>query len=269
VTRTVVPGEVRFSGMPNPRWWSFEDGRTDFGAITADTDLVKLLFLEFALVYSNDWFLLPCDLPEGTLPRVDGVMFTDAFGQRAWIEPAGTGADDDWQRWSMYNLDVSGTTPGAAQLGLFLPPSVPGTIEGPPVEDVLMVRHEAANMVWGIERTVRLATGDTLPGEEAARETLAYRRRLHPPPAPLAPVAPVAYQAMNTVPENWIPFIPVHVPGDTRNIHLQHGAMPRVLDGEMTPPVKDDRAPLCCAQGSAPRSRTSCTRRRCHASAPG
>jgi hypothetical protein len=43
---------------------------------------------------------------------------------------------------------------------------------------------------------------------------------------------------MSTVPENWIPFIPVHVPGDTREIQLQRGAMPRVLDGAVTPPVK-------------------------------
>jgi hypothetical protein len=247
-TRTVVPGEVRFSGMPNPRWWAFEDGQTDFGAVTADTtDLVKLLFLEFALVYSNDWFLLPCDLDAGTLARVDGVMITDVFGQRNWIEPAGSGADDDWQRWSMYNLDVGdaapdGTgragAPGAVQLGLFLPPGVPGTAGGPPAEDVLLVRDEAANMVWGIERAVRLATGASLPGEEAARETLAYRLRLHPPPAPLTPIAAIAYQAMNTVPENWIPFIPVHVPGDNREIQLQRGAMPRVLDGEASPPEK-------------------------------
>ncbi|WP_406306918.1 hypothetical protein OHA61_37755 [Streptomyces sp. NBC_00885] len=42
---------------------------------------------------------------------------------------------------------------------------------------------------------------------------------------------------MNTVPENWIPFIPVHVPGDNREIQLQRGAMPRVLDGTTAPPV--------------------------------
>ncbi len=131
----------------------------------------------------------------------------------------------------MYNLDVQGSAPVAAQLGVFVPPGVPGTVEGPPVEDVLMVRDEAANMVWGIERTIRLADGSTLPGEEAARETLAYHRRLHPPSAPLPPVAAIAYQAMNSVPENWIPFIPVHVPGDNREIQLQRGAMPRALAG--------------------------------------
>jgi hypothetical protein len=239
VTRTVVPGEVRYSGMPNPRWWAFEDGSTDFGAVSADTtDLVKLLFLEFALVYSNDWFLLPCDVDRGTLARVEGVAVTDVFGVRTWIEPAGSGVDDDWQRWTLFTLDVAGDAPTAARLGLFLPPSATGTADGPPVEEVLMVRDEAANYVWGIERTVELATGTSQPGEEAARETLAYRRRLHPPPAALPPVASIAYEAMSSVPENWIPFVPVHVPGDNREIQLQRGAMPRVLEGLGEPPEK-------------------------------
>ena len=233
VTRTVVPGEVRFSGMPLPRWWSLEDGQTNFGALSADsTDLVKALFLEFALVFSDDWFLLPCDLDEGTLSRVDGLAVTDVFGQRSWIQPAGTGADDDWQRWTMFTHDVAGTAPVAARLGIFLPPGLPVS-EGPPVEDVLMVRDEAANMVWGIERTVWLGTGTPMPGEEAARETLAYRLRLHPQADRSDPVAAIAYEAMNTVPENWIPFIPVHVPGDNREIQLQRGAMPRILDGQV------------------------------------
>lgn len=236
VTRTVVPGQVRFSGMPNSRWWSFEDGGSNFGAISADrTDLVKALFLEFALAFSDDWFLLPCDLERGTLAQVDGVVFTDVFGHRSWIEPAGTGADDDWQRWSMFTLDIAGTAPGAARLGIFLPPSGPAA-QGAPAEEALLVRDEAANMVWGIERTIWLSSGLPMPGEEAARETLGYRLQLHPPPAALTPIAAVAYQAMNTVPENWIPFLPVHVPGDSREIQLQRGAMPRILDGQ-TPRV--------------------------------
>ena len=240
VTRTVIPGPVTYAGMPNPRWWMFEDGKTDFGAVTADSnDLIKTLFLEFALVFSDDWFSVPCDLDRGTLARVDGLVFTDVFGGRNWIEPAGTGADDDWQRWTLYNLDITPSDPStAASLGLFIPPTVPGTAEGPPSEYVLMVRDEQANMVWGIERTVPLATGATQVGEEAARQTLAFRRRLHPEPPPGPPVAAVAYQAQNTVPENWIPFIPVHVPNDNREIQLQRGAMPRVLDGVVTPPVK-------------------------------
>lgn len=239
LTRTVVPGGVSFSGMPDRRWWAFEDGRTDFGAVSADTtDLVRLIFLEFALVYSDDWFLLPCDLDHGTLARVDGLVFTDVFGGRHWVEPAGTGIDDDWQRWSMFTLDVAGTTPTTAAPDLFLPPAAAGAVTGEPAERVLLVRDEDANMVWGVEDAVLLADGTSVPGAEAARETLTLRRRLHPPADALPPVAAIAYEAMNTVPENWIPFIPVHVPGDSRQIQLQRGAMPRILGDGVTPPPK-------------------------------
>ncbi len=31
--------------MPNPRWWTFEDGKVNFGSVNAaTTDLAKLLF---------------------------------------------------------------------------------------------------------------------------------------------------------------------------------------------------------------------------------
>jgi hypothetical protein len=105
-------------------------------------------------------------------------------------------------------------------------------------------------MVWGIECTVWLATGASLPGEEAARETLAYRRRLHLPPEPLTPVAAIANKAMNTVPENWIPFIPVHVPGDNRQIQLQRGAMPQVLDGGQPHFLHEEEVPRVGARPS-------------------
>jgi hypothetical protein len=36
---------------------------------------------------------------------------------------------------------------------------------------------------------------------------------------------------MSAVPENWIPFIPVHVPGDNRSVQLQRAAMPSAADG--------------------------------------
>jgi hypothetical protein len=43
---------------------------------------------------------------------------------------------------------------------------------------------------------------------------------------------------MSMVPENWIPFVPVHVDGSNREIQLQRAAMPRILDGDTSPPVK-------------------------------
>jgi hypothetical protein len=50
--------------------------------------------------------------------------------------------------------------------------------------------------------------------------------------------AAVRYQAMNSVLENWIPLIPVHVPNNNREIQLQRAAMPRILTGNTNPPQK-------------------------------
>lgn len=234
--RTVFPAPVRFSGMPLPRWWALEDGRTNFAAVTPDsTDLARLIFLEFALVFSNGWYQLPCDLPAGTLASIQGLAVTDVFGQRRWITPAGTGEGRNWQRWSMFTLNNTDGTP-TGDPALLLPPGVPKVATGPTLEEVWLVRDENANLVWGIEQTVRLASGGGRSGDETAAEALAHRRRLHPPPTRDAPHAPVAYDMVNSVPENWIPFIPVHVPGDTRSVQLRRAAMPSTVDGHPVRP---------------------------------
>jgi hypothetical protein len=41
---------------------------------------------------------------------------------------------------------------------------------------------------------------------------------------------------MSSVPENWIPFIPVHVPDDNRSVQLQRSAMPSGVDGSPVRP---------------------------------
>ncbi|MFD9059951.1 hypothetical protein ACFVZ3_00315 [Kitasatospora purpeofusca] len=236
LNRTVFPAPVRFSGMPLPRWWAVEDGRTNFAAVRPDsTDLARLVFLEFALVYSNDWFQLPCDLPSGTVASIRGLAVTDVFGRKLWITPAGAGDDADWQRWSMFTLDTVGDASVPADTDLLLPSSVPKVAEGPVLEEVVLVRDESANMVWGVEQTVRLPTGEPRRGSEVAAEILAHRLSLHPPAVPPPAAAPVRYEAMNTVPENWIPFLPVHVPGQNRQIRLQRAAMLGVVDGEPVP----------------------------------
>ncbi|MFB9471726.1 hypothetical protein ACFFR3_19560 [Nonomuraea salmonea] len=237
INRTVFPAPVRYSGMPLPRWWAVEDGRTNFAGVQPDrTDLARLIFLEFALVYSNDWLQLPCDLPAGTLAAIRGLAVTDVFGQRLWITPAGAGQDEDWQRWSMFTLDTIGTQDVAADTSMFLPPTVPKVAEGPILEEVSLIRDENANMVWGLEKVVRLPTGEGRRGSEVVAEILAHRQRFRPVPPADPPRAPIAYQAMSSVPENWIPFIPVHVPGSNRAIRLQRAAMPDAVDGRLVRP---------------------------------
>src|SRR5439155_26928170 len=111
---------------------------------------------------------------------------------------------------------------------LLLLPTVPKIQEGVPLEEVILIRDEMANMVWGIERTIPLADGATKLGSEAALETLNFHRGRVAGAGPAVPPveyrAKIRYQVMNTVPESWIPLIPVHVEGDNRNIQLQRAA---------------------------------------------
>ena len=245
-TQTFIPTQITFDGMPNTRWWTFEDGRTNFGDIKPDTtDIAKLLLIEFGLVYANDWFLLPFALPAGSIAKVRGMAVTNVFNERIWVEAAGSGPDDAWQRWSMFTLNVQGESGEQADTSLLLLPTVPKVQESRPLEEVALIRDEMANMVWGIERVIPLPTGWPKYGAEAGLETYRfYKARLAadlettpPPPLP-EPAAPIRYEVMNTVPEEWIPFIPVHLPGDNREIQLQRAAMPRFLEGDPDLPVR-------------------------------
>jgi hypothetical protein len=238
---TTIPIPVSFSGMPSTRWWAFEDRATNFGDIdSSTTDLAKLLFMEFALVYSNDWFVIPCTLPSGALAQLKGPAVTNVFGERLWIEAADQGADDAWGRWSIFTINIRNAPKGSpADTTLLLLPTLAATQPGPTQEEVFLVRDEVADMVWGIEKTVPLASGISRPGSEVAKQTLNYLQSLVPgggTPPTLATA--VRYQAMNSVPENWIPFIPVHVPNNNREIQLQRAAMPRILLRDPTPAQK-------------------------------
>jgi hypothetical protein len=239
-TGVVLPVPVAFEGMPNTRWWAFEDGRTNFGEVRPDTtDLGRLLLVEFALVYANDWFLVPFTLPAGSLTRVEGLAVTDVFGRRTWIESATRDG------WAMFAHSPAEDPAAVASAGLALLPATAGALEGRPLEEVALVRDEVANMVWGVERVVPLATGEAAPGTEEAQRTRAFweadlQRRLGGGPPAIEPGAPgalVRYEVMRGVPEHWIPFLPSHVDGDVRETQLQRGAMPRLLDGDPDPPA--------------------------------
>jgi hypothetical protein len=245
-TRSFVPVPIRFEGMPHTRWWSFEDGTTNFGDITADTtDINKLLLMEFALVFANDWFLMPFTVPAGTIAKVKGVAVTNTFGERTWIEPTGSGQDDDWQRWTMYSLSVRGHEPRPADLSLVVVPSVPKIQQSEPLEVVHLIRDEVANLVWGIETVVAAPSGAPMSGRRAALDTRKALTRIAEAQFPAPPAAPlieneaaIRYQLMTKVPENWIPFIPVHVDASRREVQLRRAAMPRVIEGTTFPVEK-------------------------------
>lgn len=240
VTLTMLPTQATFNGMPNTRWWRFEDSRTNFGDVRPDTtDLAKLLLIEFGLVYANDWLLVPFTLDAGTIADIRGIAVTNVFGERTWVQAAGSGLDDDWQRWAMFLLATKGEAGEAADLSLMVPPAAQQVLEGRPLEEVLFARDEMANMVWAVERVISLPSGEPTFGQTAADEIRSFfeRRReaelgATPEPLPPAPGAKVRYEVMGTVPENWIPMVPMHVANDNRQVQLRRASMLRILVGD-------------------------------------
>ncbi len=221
-----IPSGIRFGGMPNARYWQMEDSKTDFGDIDANTtDISKLLIAEFGLTGSDDWFLFPYTMEAGNICEIKGMLVTDTFGDRHLVSAAGKSSDDDWQSWQLYNMSVKGTG-GETDNRLVLIPALVKSLESEPLEQVNFIRDEVANMVWAVETKISLPSGDTMNGVEAARELSAYLADgVTPVSTDLD--APVKYTLGTTVPENWIPFLSVHVDGDSRQTQLQRAAMPR------------------------------------------
>jgi hypothetical protein len=217
-----LPVIASFKGMPNPRFWAMEERQVNFGALEAQTtDHLLLVLAELGLVYGNDWFVVPYRLPVNTLCEVLSLVVTDVFGDRTLIRAADEGETNNWQRWSLFNLSNLGEL-GSYNRQFFLPAVIGAALESDPLERVQLVRDEMANMVWGVEEIIPDATGRGINGHEAADRT-----GVLPEPIVDSP-APIRYLLGTTVPENWIPFLPVQRPGSAQDIAFQRAAMPKM-----------------------------------------
>jgi hypothetical protein len=200
-----IPTPVRFAGMPLPRFWAMEDASCDFGSIdAAPNDVGRLLLVEFATVYSNDWFVLPIKLPAGTLTILNSVTVTDVFGRTSVLTREG-GSD-----WNMFSLDTLGAS-HPAQSALLLPPTSGPLLESSPVESVLFLRDEMADLAWGVEARVQNA----LEAGVDRRATWVAPGKLPPGTAHLP-----AYRVETVVPDYWIPLAPEQLQGQA-SIHLR------------------------------------------------
>jgi hypothetical protein len=207
-----IPVPLTYPGMPAHRYWEIEDGRVDFGALQAgSTDIVRMLLTDFALVYGEDWFLVPMDVPVGAVVRIVSMQVRDTFGEVSTVMPTvgDTAIATTGQRpWSMYRTTaVSGPALGLDVL--FVPPSLAATWSGPPIEEVAFFRDEMANIVWAVERTVPSALGTPVD----------RYRTSQPASVVTVPVdvtdlgdAEVIYRLATPVPDNWYPYLARRTP---------------------------------------------------------
>lgn len=165
-SRAFIPSPVKFPGRPNERWWRFEDGRVNLSALDVQrTELAHVIVGEFALVYSNDWFELPLELPVGSLTSIDTLRVRDSFGAVTEV-PAGVDPG-----WSMFTLGGRAAATELFTVGerfLYLPPAVTHGLESPALEDVRLLRDEMANMAWAVEAMVQDEIGLPASGYDLA-----------------------------------------------------------------------------------------------------
>ena len=226
VTRTVIPAPVTFHGMPAPRFWELEDARINLGALQpGSTDLAQLLLVETLTGYGNDWYVIPVELPVGSLAESRSLVVTDTFGAQTLLRPMGHREIQSREGFSMFSLAMpveAGDATGVAITNLFfLPPSVQ-TLEGPVLEEVVLMRDELANVGWAVERRLEspLEVGLETPQDL--------------PPLTESPPEPrdvPLYRLATPVPAHWIPLLPVRLETGNPEVRLARGAV-LALDGE-------------------------------------
>lgn len=207
VVAVALPTPVTFKGMPAARWWQFEDAAVSFPAIdAAPDDLARLFALEFALIYGNDYFVVPVRLGVGTLSQVDSLVVEDSFGWSFLVDST-EAVDGAGTPWHLFKLAADARGPDAEPLdGLLLPATTTGELAGEPLEDVLLARDDVAAMAWAIEKVVPGAGGRPLDRALAAAER--GRRDALAAPVPPAPTGALRYRLATEVPEHWYPLLP-------------------------------------------------------------
>lgn len=234
-TITMIPTPGSFPGMPATRWWEFEDGNVNIaGNELAVTDTVKSVLTEFALVYQDDWFVLPKVMPVGSIAKVKGIVVKDVFGQHTLVQHTSKspGIDSDWSSWDLYSQSEANVEKGvnASDDSLFLAPSTHHIMMSDALEEIVFIRDEMANMVFAIEKKFMNELGDVVNADDAASALKEFLLKRNPATIPVTPGAELRYELGNTVPFNWIPFVPVHQGANTnRAVKLQRASMPLIL----------------------------------------
>jgi hypothetical protein len=225
-----------------------------------------MMMIEYAGSYGNDWFVVPLELPVGSINQVNSLVVTDSFGVQSLLKPIGAQGlpATNFSLWQHSLIRRAGSDIGQViQRNLFfLPPAISQVIESTSLEVVLFMRDEMASMAWAIERSI----------ESPMERPFGYAAAAPLPDDGVAPAAgaPARYLLSSMVSANWIPLLPVQQPVDGKVIQrLRRGA---VLQSDGSAKVHQARsrtlatgAPLFLYDEEVPREGVQLTRMRRHA----
>lgn len=201
-TSIVRPTAVTYAGMPQPRFWAFERGDVNLDVIAA-TDPARSLLVTFAHAYSNDWFVIPVDVPPGATV-VDVLQVTDTFGALTTVAAAAA-VDAPNSSWRMWELTPDTVTGADAALGMrvFPTPAAP-PLEGTATDDLLVARDEIANLGWIIELATRDEDGGAV---DRNRRWLRLRPASDPTYNPATAGTAISYRLGTSLPDYWYPLL--------------------------------------------------------------
>ena len=230
-TLTAIPTSATFPAAPNRRLWEFENRRVQFNDWRNDdtSALASSVILQYTMMYSNDWMIVPLETEVGCVLNVDSIEVKDSFGRTFTIrdsaEQADARKDNYWKKehsfinhWAMFtNADLDAYTYERfdSDHGLLCPPTLQRVEQGAPVEEVQFLRDEMANMVWGIEERVSDGCGSSLDSRSHSDKVIAIideERRVDDSDVIRPKDADYSFLIENRVPLHWIPFIPEKVP---------------------------------------------------------
>ena len=232
-----IPVRVSFASMPDKRLFSFEDSKLDLSGMKVEkSDLIKLMIIDFSLVSDNDWFTIPFEMKPGEICWINRVTVKDVFGITTVINnDKDTGqylSTNPLKVWDAFKIRPSDLFRERGQDSpelykkeeqyLYLPPVASFSQESRPLEEVLFLRDEYANMVWGLENIVCNELGKPVNGYDLHLElngpflNSEERKTKFP-----------QFRLATQVPTNWIPYLPFHIENSDSNIELRRGVMMR------------------------------------------
>ena len=150
VVSTAVPSHVRYRGAPARRYWDLEDSAVVWPALSAGPgDVGRLLAIELGLTFSDDWLVVPLELPRGAVARVVSHVVTDTFGVRILVR--GTTDLDAPATWHFCELARDAALAGPL---VFVPPPAGPPLVGPVLDAIAFAGDDVADVLWAIDRTV-------------------------------------------------------------------------------------------------------------------
>ncbi|MCX6251740.1 MAG: hypothetical protein NTX61_13435 [Bacteroidetes bacterium] len=256
-----IPTSVTYPGMPKARWWEMEESAVNFGNINvAKPDLLTLLLIDYALIYGNDWMIIPYPMEVNSLCEIKGILVTDVFGYHTFIPPVDSGKGNSWGKWSLFRQSMIGKVVVSQPLQplFYLVPSMLKTIEQEPLEKISFVRDEMANLVWAFENIIPNALGKGEKAHEIHLRESANPSDITPPNQD----APLKYILGSEIPFYQIPFIPVEVPdSNPQQMRLQRGRMPQGSNPRGILLNESNPAPLYIREEELPRAGVNIIRR--------